>query len=145
MRTESEAVSKSDATAIVFCALLAFAALALVFALYMKKKAGSDDTSDKTDYFLSARNSFSACSLAWSFFASGMGAWILYTVPEVGASFGIWGTFGYAMSCVLPLVVLAAIGPYMRRTIPTGVSFMEYLELRFGGWVQIYVAFISIF
>ena len=41
MRTESEAVSKSDATAIVFCALLAFAALALVFALWAPMRPGS--------------------------------------------------------------------------------------------------------
>ena len=43
----------------------------------------SRGTDDGKDYFLSARNSASALAICLSFFASGMGAWILYGTTEV--------------------------------------------------------------
>ena len=58
----------------------------LVMNVAMKKKdSGLAAILRPTDDFLSARNRYAWPTLALSFFASGMGAWVIYGSPEMGA------------------------------------------------------------
>ena len=88
-------VSKGAAYAVLYSVLFFFTVLALGSAgllsflpesLNRYVTLSSSKEGVETDHFLSARNSASAWAIALSFFASGMGAWILYGTTEMGAS-----------------------------------------------------------
>lgn len=64
-------------------------------------------------------NQISSSTLAWSLFASGMGSWILYALPEVGASLGSVAVLGYATANALPVLILAFLGPRFRSLHPS--------------------------
>lgn len=98
---------------------------------------------DLEDYLL-ARDSQPAGALALSFFASGMGVWILVTPPEVGARVGVDAVVGYALGAAGPFVVFALVGPRIRRVVPGGHSLAEFLRLRFGRLLHAYVVGIGI-
>ncbi|WP_192036274.1 sodium:solute symporter [Halomonas sp. YLGW01] len=99
---------------------------------------------DVLDDYVTARNSQTASTLGLSFLASGMGAWILFAPPEVGAFVGPIALAGYALGAALPFVVLAACGPAIRRYLPEGRSIGEFAERRYGTGVRRYVSLISI-
>lgn len=58
------------------------------------------------DDYVTARNSQTATTLGFSFLASGMGAWILFAPPEIGAFVGPVALLGYAVGSALPFLVL---------------------------------------
>ncbi|WP_136253935.1 sodium:solute symporter family transporter [Onishia niordana] len=99
---------------------------------------------DVVDDYVTARNSQTASTLGLSFLASGMGAWILFAPPEVGAFVGPIALAGYAIGAALPFVVLAACGPAIRRYLPEGRSIGEFAERRYGAGVRRYVSLISV-
>lgn len=97
--------SKSDAYAVLYCTLVFFLILAvastgwlnkflpesLVNILVLKPNGGGGEDGEEekqaisgADHFLSARSSSSAIAVALSFFASGMGAWVVYGSTEMG-------------------------------------------------------------
>src|SRR5688500_13139959 len=98
---------------------------------------------DVEDYVV-ARNSQSAMTLGLSFLAAGMGAWILFAPPEVGAGVGMVGVAGYAVGAAVPFVVYGLLGPRIRSVLPAGHSLPEFLRLRFGRPFSVYVAGISV-
>jgi Na+/proline symporter len=98
---------------------------------------------DVEDYIV-ARNSQNALTLGLSFMAAGMGAWVLFAPPEVGATVGAVAVGGYAVGSAAPLAVFGLIGPRVRRVVPTGHSFAEFLGLRFGRAFHAYVVSVSI-
>ncbi len=63
------------------------------------------------DDYVSARNSQTSATLGLSFLASGMGAWILFAPPEIGAFVGPVALLGYALGSALPFIVLGLYGP----------------------------------
>jgi SSS family solute:Na+ symporter len=69
------------------------------------------------DFFLSARNSAGARAIGLSFFASGMGAWVVYGSTEMGANPNLsWlGVIGYSMASALPAIIICFIGPRVRN------------------------------
>ena len=75
-------------------------------------KDGSSD-----DFFLSARSSASTMTLALSFFASGMGAWVVYGTTEMGANPELsWlGVIGYSSASAFPALIICLLGPKVRR------------------------------
>lgn len=93
------------------------------------------------DDYLTARGSQRAGTLAWSFLASGLGAWILFVPPEIGAFVGPVALAGYAIGAALPFLVLAWCGAAIRRSLPTGRSLTDLAGERFGplmrGWVLV--------
>ena len=99
--------------------------------------------SDVEDYVV-ARNSQPATTLGLSFLAAGMGAWILFAPPEVGAAIGLVGVAGYALGAAAPFVVYGLLGPRIRRVMPAGHSLPEFLRLRFGRGFSVYVTAISL-
>ena len=95
--------------------------------------------------YMSARNSQGAFSLIMSFFASGAGAWVLFTVPEAAILGGPIAVLGYAISCIMPLLIFACVGPTLRRLLPHGITFFEFVQARYGTLVNTYVTLIAAF
>lgn len=96
------------------------------------------------DDYITARNSQGAQALGLSFLASGMGGWILFAPPEVGALVGPIALAGYAVGAALPFIVFAFCGPAIRRALPEGRSIGEFAQACFGGGVRRWVALISL-
>ncbi len=94
--------------------------------------------------FAVARNSQNGLGLGLSFFASGVGAWILFAAPEVGASTGLAGVAGYAVAMTVPLIGLVLIGRRLRTLVPEGHNLIEFVRLRYGRTMHLYVLAISL-
>ena len=96
------------------------------------------------DEFLSARGSQNWIMIGLSLFASGMGVWILFGPSEVGYYGGFYDVMGYALSSATPFLLLAYLGPLIRKLTPKGVTLADYVRQRMGRTMQIYVGVISI-
>lgn len=120
-------------------ALLAFTLLSFV---WIGLRAGADKGS--FDDYITARNSQSAFTLTMSFVASGLGAWILFVPPEIGAFVGPVGLAGYAVAAALPFLILVWFGPAIRQRMPQGRSLAEYAELRFGPLMRYWLTGLSL-
>ena len=124
--------------------LYTFATITLALGLFavVGFKARTTDT-DLEDYLV-ARNSQKAGLLGLSFFASGLGVWILFAPPEIGAVIGLTGVVGYAVAAAGPFAVFALLGPRLRLRVPAGHSLTEFVRLRFGRGTHVYVVTVSI-
>jgi SSS family solute:Na+ symporter len=96
------------------------------------------------EQFAVARKSQSGTALGLSFFASGVGAWILFAAPEVGASVGIAGVLGYAVAITVPLAGLVLVSRQLRTLVPTGHNLIEFVAVRYGRSMHLYVLGISL-
>lgn len=83
------------------------------------------------DYLVS-RNSVSTPMALATIVASAMGAWILFSPPEVGATSGLAGIVGYCIGQATPAAMFAFMGTRMRFLMPAGHSLNEYVLHRFG-------------
>jgi Na+/proline symporter len=101
-------------------------------------------TAEGLDDYMTARNSQGATTIGLSFLASGMGAWILFAPPEVGAFVGPVALAGYALGAALPFIVFAALGPLIRKRLPQGRSINEFAEQRFGKGLRRWVSLVSV-
>ena len=105
-------------------------------------------TGGGADFFLAARNSSNARSIALSFFATGMGAWVVYGSTEMGANPDLsWlGVLGYSSASAFPAVVVCIIGPRIRRmTGEQAFCSADYGLARYGRVMQLAIAIISVF
>jgi solute:Na+ symporter, SSS family len=123
---------------------LMMAALAAVLCVFVWIGLRARSPGGDLDQYLTARNSQSATTLGLSFLASGMGAWILFVPPEIGAFVGPVAVAGYALASALPFLVLGAFGPAIRRRLPLGRSITEYAQARFGAGMRHWVALLSV-
>tara|TARA_B100000965_G_scaffold305220_1_gene264051 strand:+ start:1398 stop:2864 length:1467 start_codon:yes stop_codon:yes gene_type:complete len=98
----------------------------------------------EADDYLSARGSQDWLRIGLSLFASGMGIWILFGPSEVGYYGGFWDVVGYAVSSATPFILLAYVGPKIRGRLPNGVTLADYVRIRLGRPMQIYVGLISV-
>jgi len=96
------------------------------------------------DDYLTARRTQTGTTLGLSFLASGMGAWILFAPPEIGAVVGPVAVTGYAVGSALPFIILGLIGPAIRRRLPAGRSLTEFSARRFGHGFRAWVAALSV-
>ncbi|MGJ9403501.1 sodium:solute symporter family transporter [Arthrobacter sp. KK5.5] len=96
------------------------------------------------EQFTVARGSQGGLGLGLSFFASGVGAWILFAAPEVGASVGLAGVLGYAVAITVPLFGLVFVGRRLRALVPEGHSLIEFVRIRYGRTMHVYVLGISV-
>lgn len=99
---------------------------------------------DSLDDYVTARNSQTSTTLGLSFVASGMGAWILFAPPEIGAFVGPLALAGYALGSALPFIVLGFYGPAIRRALPAGRSIAEFAEACYGRGVRHWVTLVSV-
>ena len=110
---------------------------------YVGYRAATEKELDEDDY-LSARGSQNWLRIGLSLFASGMGVWILLSPSEVGYYGGFWDVTGYALSSATPFLLLAYVGPKIREKLPDGVTLADYVRMRIGRPMQVYVGVISI-
>ena len=96
------------------------------------------------DSYLSARGSQNSIRIGLSLFASGMGIWVLFGPSEVGYYGGFWDVTGYAVSAATPFLLLAYVGPIIRERLPLGVTLADYVRMRLGRPMQVYVGLISV-
>lgn len=104
----------------------------------------SADKEIEADEYLSARGSQGWLRIGLSLFASGMGIWILFGPSENGYYGGFWDVVGYAVSAATPFLLLAYVGPKIRERLPLGVTLADYVRIRLGRPMQIYVGLISV-
>ena len=164
------AVDESGAYAVLFSVLIAFGLMAVASADYFgcclpamindffvlrhddSEQVDEDgkhhNANRKADFFLSARDSASASAIALSFFASGMGAWVLYAPAELGANPSLsWlGIIGYAFASASPAFVVFAIGPMIKKRCSSGAfNVTDFGRERYGRTMQFTIAIFSIF
>ena len=123
---------------------LSMAALAAVLLLFAWIGLRARSAEAGLDDFVTARNSQNARAIGLSFLASGMGGWILFAPPEVGALVGPLALAGYALGAALPFALFAALGPAIRRALPQGRSIGEFAEHFYGPAVRRWVGLISL-
>lgn len=126
---------------------LAVLAAALILFAWIGLHARRSDKGtapDALDDYCTARNSQGAQALGLSFLASGMGGWILFAPPEIGAFAGPVALAGYALGAALPFMVFAWCGPAIRRHLPQGRSIGEFAQSCYGAAVRRWVALISL-
>jgi Na+/proline symporter len=114
--------------------------------LCLLNKRGDDAKSE--DYFLSARDSAGLFTIALSFFASGMGAWVVYATTEMGATPTLsWlGVLGYCGSSGFPAIVISFLGPYIKETCTDkAFSTSDFGRERYGRVMQVSIGIISAF
>ncbi len=116
-------------------------AVVLAFFAWIGIRVGRDRDLEE---FSVARGTQSGTSLGLSFFASGIGAWVLFAPPEVGASIGIAGVVGYALAATTPLVGLVLVGGRLRQLMPEGHGLLEFVRVRFGRAFHAYVLMITL-
>ncbi len=119
------------------------AALAAALVVFMWLGLRARYADGGLDDFITARDSQGARALGLSFLASGMGGWILFAPPEIGALVGPVALGGYAIGAALPFLVFALCGPAVRRFLPQGRSIGEFAQACYGGTIRRYVALIS--
>lgn len=122
--------------------LLTVGALA-VFA-WVGYRAGRRLRRGDEDRYLTARGTQRAWPLALNFFASVLGAWILFAPPEVGTFAGILGIIGYAVGQAVAIAVFAYVGPAVRKRMPDGTTVLEFVKARFGLVALVYFGCISV-
>ena len=100
------------------------------------------------DFFLAARNSAGARAIALSFFASGMGAWVVYGSTEMGANPALsWlGVLGYSAASGFPAIIICWIGPRVRKiTGDKAFATTDFGKARYGRLMQLSIAAVSVF
>lgn len=173
--TDTFNVSEGAAYAVLYTVLSSFTILAIIAAGYcgssrmlqnlgciMKSIAGTgadddddDDADDNNnngpasaDFFLAARSSAGARAIALSFFASGMGAWVVYGSTEMGANPNLswFGVLGYSGASALPALIVCVIGPKVRAmTGEKAFATTDFGLVRYGRLMQFCIACISVF
>mmetsp|Transcript_3998 Transcript_3998/g.11723 ORF Transcript_3998/g.11723 Transcript_3998/m.11723 type:complete len:611 (-) Transcript_3998:181-2013(-) len=158
-------LSESVAAAVLYVVLSAFTVLAVGAAVrdaWLRRQGadGARASSAKSlvqsflypsDHFLSARNSAPWTTIAVSYFASGMGAWIVYGTTEMGAtpSLSWWGVIGYSAASGVPALLLFYLGPKLRDRMDRwgnkGFSSSDFALARFGRLMQLHVSAVSCF
>lgn len=150
-------VSKGAAAAVLYSVLAFFTLLAIASAGWFggnnSAMAGfwtlRKNTDDGADYFLAARKSAGTTAIALSFFASGMGAWVVYGTTEMGANPQLsWlGVLGYSIASALPAILIGSwLGPIvLQQTDDKAFSTTDFGRQRYGRVMQVAIAGVSVF
>ncbi|MEM6521079.1 MAG: Na+/proline symporter [Cyanobacteria bacterium P01_D01_bin.71] len=95
--------------------------------------------------YMVSRNSVGTSAALATIVASAMGAWILFSPPEVGATSGIAGILGYCIGQATPSAMFAFMGTRIRFLMPHGHSLNEYVLHRFGNAMYLLTLGIIVF
>ena len=145
---EPYTVPEGGAMGILF-GVLCLTGLLCVAGIVLDKGSTFKDVLRPGDGFLSARGQSAWYSIALSFFASGMGAWIVYGTTEMGATRPIswWGVIGYSTASAFPAVLLCWLGPRIKTVVgaASGFSATDFALSRYGRLMHLHVCCISCF
>jgi len=116
--------------------LLGFAGIAVT----LSRRHHSRDV----DTFLTARRSQPLLRVAWSFFASSIGAWAIF-LPASYPAFGGWiSIITYAVSTGLPLLLISEFGRKILKRAPDVLSLNDFANRMYGRPVQLFVIVLSL-
>ena len=101
----------------------------------------ANKTEDKS-YFVMLKSQ-KTFNLSLSFYASGMGLWIIASPAEVGW-YGLgFDVIGYAISAATPFVLLYSVGPRIVQTVPDKSTLPQYISQQYGNFAQVFVSIIA--
>jgi Na+/proline symporter len=106
---------------------------------------GKTTLSIQKDAYLAARGTQGVASLTLSYFVSGIGAWVIFAVPQAAVIGGWVALAGYALSTVFPLLLFGKIAPYLRENVPNGFTLIEFVYARYGPINAAYFGLVSMF
>ena len=113
----------------------------LVFFIVLTSKLSSKKS---TEGFFVMLKSQKTLNLTLSFYASGMGLWIIASPAEVGW-YGLgFDVIGYAISAATPFILLYFVGPKIVRTVPDKATLPQYIKEQYGNFAQIFVSIVAI-
>ena len=99
--------------------------------------------SDEKEYFVLNKTE-KTFGLTMSFYASGMGLWILTSPAEV-AWYGLgYDIYGYALSAATPFILIYIFGPRISRLLPDGVTLAQFVEKKYGTVAQKIVSLVAV-
>jgi len=82
--------------------------------------------------------------LTMSFYASGMGLWILTSPAEV-AWYGLgYDIYGYALSAATPFILIYIFGPRISKLLPDGITLAQFVEKKYGTVAQKIVSVVAV-
>ena len=118
--------------------ILIFFILFLFLVLTRRLANKTEDTS----YFVMLKSQ-KTFNLSLSFYASGMGLWIIASPAEVGW-YGLgFDVIGYAISAATPFVLLYFVGPRIVQTVPDKATLPQYISQQYGNFAQVFVSIIA--
>ena len=99
--------------------------------------------SNEDEYFV-LNKSEGVLGLSLSFYASGMGLWILTSPAEV-AWYGLgFDIYGYALSAATPFVLIYIFGPKIADLLPKGATLAQFVETKYGNIAQKIVSIVAV-
>jgi len=99
--------------------------------------------SNEDEYFV-LNKSEGVIGLSLSFYASGMGLWILTSPAEV-AWYGLgYDIYGYAISAATPFVLIYIFGPKIADLLPKGATLAQFVETKYGSIAQKIVSIVAV-
>ena len=99
--------------------------------------------SEEDEYFV-LNKSEGVLGLSLSFYASGMGLWILTSPAEV-AWYGLgYDIYGYALSAATPFILIYIFGPKIADLLPKGATLAQFVETKYGNIAQKIVSIVAV-
>ncbi len=99
--------------------------------------------SSEDEYFVLNRSE-GVLGLSLSFYASGMGLWILTSPAEV-AWYGLgFDIYGYALSAATPFILIYIFGPKIADLLPNGATLAQFVETKYGNIAQKIVSVVAV-
>ena len=99
--------------------------------------------SSEDEYFV-LNKSEGVLGLSLSFYASGMGLWILTSPAEV-AWYGLgYDIYGYAISAATPFILIYIFGPKIANLLPKGATLAQFVETKYGSIAQKIVSMVAV-
>jgi SSS family solute:Na+ symporter len=124
-------------------AVVLFGVLALV--LLKREKTANVYAVETTEFFFTARASKQKWKVAWSFFSSAVGSFVISGMPDFAFWGGLIGLLAYAFSAALPIVLIGHFGSSLQERYPRILSLSDYGRLRFGFATQVLVVLMTLF
>ena len=116
--------------------------IVLVTLFFVYLRTTRIQSSDKEYFVLNKTEGVFGFSL--SFYASGMGLWILTSPAEV-AWYGLgYDIYGYALSAATPFILIYFFGPKIASLTPEGATLPQFIEKRYGSSAQKVVSIVAV-
>ena len=113
----------------------------LLLFLVLTRRLSNKEVGDGYFVMLKSQNTF---NLSLSFYASGMGLWIIASPAEVGW-YGLgFDVIGYAISAATPFGLLYFLGPKIVDAVPDKATLPQYINKQYGNFAQIFVSLVAI-
>jgi len=117
-----------------------FLIIALLLVIFLRT---TKIKSSEKEYFVLNKTE-GVLSLSLSFYASGMGLWILTSPAEV-AWYGLgYDIYGYALSAATPFILIYFLGPKVASITPDGATLPQFIESRYGQPAQKLVSCVAV-